>query len=417
VDRVAPNHPVFLARADGHGSVSNSLALRLGGVTRNTPNPFGGEILKDPGTGEPNGILLDSAQNLVRQHIPPPSEPELVEDLRAGIARTLAQGWTAIHIPGGSFAEVERLRQLYQSGEAKLRIYYAIRGPSDEARRLLEQGAQSGLYDNRLTVRSIKVTLDGALGSRGAALLAPYADADTSGFFTQNREEVLALSKEALRRGIQMMIHAIGDSANREVLNLYAQAFREVPAGERALADPRFRIEHAQILHPDDLPRFARLGVIASMQPSHAITDLHFAPSRLGIERLTASYAWRSLLDSGARIAGGSDAPVERGDTQIEFYAAVARKDLKGFQGEGWHPEQRVSREEALRMFTAAAAYAAFEEEFQGTLEPGKVADLTVFSRDIMTAPEAQILEADVLMTIIGGEIGYQKSLRSTSPR
>ncbi len=410
VDRIAPDNPVFLARADGHGSVSNSRALSLGGVTRNTPNPFGGEILKDPRTGEPNGMLLDSAQNLVRRHIPAPSEADLVEDLRAGMESTLAQGWTGIHIPGGSFAEVERLRALYQSGAAKLRIYYAIRGPSDDARRLLDEGAQIGLFGHRLTVRSIKVTLDGALGSRGAALLEPYADAPGSGFLTQQPDEVLALSKDALRRGIQMMVHAIGDRANRELLNIYERAFSEVPAAERAVSESRFRNEHSQILHPDDLPRFARLGVIASMQPSHAITDLHFAPSRLGIERLAASYAWRSLLASGATIAGGSDAPVERGDARIEFYAAVARRDLSGFQGEGWRPQEKVTREEALRMFTTGAAYAAFEEDSKGTLEPGKLADLSVFSKDILTVPEAEILDAEPVMTIIGGEVAWQRT-------
>ena len=250
--------------------------------------------------------------------------------------------------------------------------------------------------------------LDGALGSKGAALLENYSDYNSNGFFTANPDEVYAMTEEALRKGIQLMTHAIGDRANREILNIYEKALNAVPADQRRVKDPRLRIEHAQIVHPDDVPRFARLGVIPSMQPSHAIGDLHFAPSRLGMARFARAYAWRTFIDSGARVAGGSDAPVERGDPRIEFYAAVTRKDLSGYSGEGWHPELKVSREEALKMFTIWPAYASFEESIKGSIEPGKLADLTVFSKDIMTIPETEILKAQTRMTIIGGEIAYE---------
>lgn len=409
LDKVSPDNPVFLVRADGHGAVANSAALKIAGITRATKNPAGGEIMRDAKTGEPNGMILDSAQSLVRAKIPAATEQDLVKNLEVGIAKTLEQGWTTVHVPGGNFAEIERLKKMYEGGGAKLRVYYAVSGPGPESRKLLDQGAQIGLYDNRLSVRSIKVALDGALGSKGAALLENYSDYNSNGFFTADLQEVYAMTEEALRKGIQVMTHAIGDRANREILNIYQKALAAVPEIQRTLPQARFRIEHAQIVHPDDLRRPSRLGIILSMQPSHAITDLHFAPSRLGMARLAGAYAWRAFIDSGARIAGGSDAPVERGDPRIEFYAAVTRRDLKGYSGEGWHPEMKVTRDEALRMFTRWPAYASFEENLKGSVEPGKLADLTVLSKDIMTVPEAEILTAETLMTIIGGEVVYKK--------
>ncbi len=411
LDKVSPDNPVFLTRADGHAAVANSAALKIAGITRATRNPEGGEIMREPKSGEPNGMILDNAKGLIQDKISPSPEEDIDRNLEVGIAKTLEQGWTTVHVPGGSFAEIDRLKQTYENGKTKLRVYYAVSGPGPESRKLLDQGAQTGLYSDRLNVRSIKVVLDGALGSKGAALLENYNDYNSNGFFTAKPDEVYAMTEEALRKGIQVMTHAIGDRANREILNIYERALNAVPADQRKLKDPRFRIEHAQIFHADDLPRPAKLGVILSMQPSHAITDLHFAPSRLGMARLAGAYAWRTFLDSGAKIAGGSDAPVERGDPRIEFYAAVTRKDLKGYSAEGWHPELRVTREEALKMFTIWAAYASFEESIKGSIEPGKLADLTVFSKDIMTVPEMDILKAETLMTIIGGEIVYEKKV------
>ena len=332
LDQVSPKNPVFLTRADGHGAVANSVAIRLAGVTPATPNPFGGEIMRVPPTGEPNGMFLG---------------------------------------------------------------------------RLLREGPTLDAFDQRLTCRALKVSFDGALGSKGAALLENYSDYDTAGFLKWKEEELLPMFEEALRQGIQVWTHAIGDRANRETLNLYAKAFQRVPPAQRKVQEPRWRIEHAQIVAPSDLPRFAQLGVIPSMQPSHAIGDLHFAVSRLGLKRLAGAYAWQSFIQSGAIIPGGSDAPVERGEPMIEFYAAVARKDLQGYSGAGWHPEQAVSREQALKMFTIGAAYAAFAEAVRGSLEPGKRADLTVLSQDLMNIPEADILQTRCLMTVVNGEVVY----------
>jgi predicted amidohydrolase YtcJ len=411
LDRVAPNNPVILGRADGHGSVANSAALNLGGISKNTPNPFGGEISKDKQSGEPNGMLLDSAQGLVRRRIPPTSPADAERAVVLGVKRNIELGWTQIQDAGGSYGEVELFKKLYGEGKIKLRIYKAVHGPSPSATRLLNEGATIGAFDNRFTFRTIKVVSDGALGSRGAALLDPYSDAaDTSGFLTVKAEELRPMLVDALRKGIQVETHAIGDRANRFILDEYEAAFKAVPESQRKVADPRWRVEHAQIVNPADIPRFAKLGIIPSMQPSHAIGDLHFAPSRLGIPRLDGSYAWETFIKSGVVIAGGSDAPVERGEPMIEFYAAVARKDQKGFSGEGWHPEEAVSRADALKMFTLWPAYAAFEEKLRGSIEVGKLADLTILSADIMTIPAPEILKTRCVMTVINGEIVYQGS-------
>jgi predicted amidohydrolase YtcJ len=411
LDKVSPNNPVILGRADGHGAVANSAALKLAGVDKNTPNPFGGEISKDKESSEPNGMLLDSAQGLVRRRVPDTTPEEAERAVVLGVKRDIELGWTQIQDAGGSFAEVDIFKKLYAAGTIKLRIYKAVYGPGPNATRLINEGPTIGAFGNRLTVRSIKVVSDGALGSRGAALLGPYSDApDTSGFLTVKAEELRPMLVNALRKGIQVETHAIGDKANRFILDEYEAALKAVPASERKVAEPRWRVEHAQIVNPEDIPRFAKLGIIPSMQPSHAIGDLFFAPKRLGIERLAGAYAWESFIKSGIVVPGGSDAPVERGEPMIEFYAAVARKDQKGFSGEGWHPEEAVTREQALKMFTIWPAYAAFEEKMRGTIEVGKLADLTILSADIMTIPAPEILKTRCVMTVINGEIVYEGS-------
>ncbi|HWQ35647.1 MAG TPA: amidohydrolase [Blastocatellia bacterium] len=409
LDRIAPNNPVYLTRADGHGAVVNSAAFKIAGITKETESPFGGEIMKDKQTGEPNGMLLDRAQGLVGRHIPRETREQIEQALILADKRSTSLGWTQVHDAGVSFDQIEMVRKLYSEGKLKIRLYEAIRGPGADAQKLLREGPITGLFDNRLTVRTIKVSIDGALGSKGAALLEPYADHDTTGFLTQKEEDVVPLLKEALKKGIQVEVHAIGDLANRTILDWYERAFNEVPPIQRQdRSDPRWRVEHAQIVHPDDIPRFAKMKIIPSMQPSHAIGDLHFAPSRLGLKRLEGAYAWQTFIKQGNIIAGGSDAPVERGEPMIEFYAAVARKDLKGFSGEGWHPEQKVTREQALKMFTIWAAYAAFEEKMRGSVEPGKLADLTVLSNDIMRIAEPEILKTKCVMTIINGEVVFE---------
>jgi predicted amidohydrolase YtcJ len=411
LDKVSPNNPVILGRADGHGAVANSAALKLAGVDKTTPNPFGGEISKDKESGEPNGMLLDSAQGIVRRHVPPTTRAEEERAVELGVKRDIELGWTQIQDAGGSFAEVDIFKKLYAAGTIKLRIYKAVYGPGPNATRLMKEGPTIGAFGNRLTVRTIKVVSDGALGSRGAALLGPYSDMpDTSGFLTVKAEELRPMLVEALRKGIQVETHAIGDKANRFILDEYETALKAVPPSERKVAEPRWRVEHAQIVNPVDIPRFAKLGIIPSMQPSHAIGDLFFAPKRLGMDRLAGAYAWESFIKSGVVVPGGSDAPVERGEPMIEFYAAVARKDQHGFSGEGWHPEEAVTRNQALKMFTIWPAYAAFEEKLRGTIEVGKLADLTILSADIMTIPELEILKTRNVMTVINGEIVYEAS-------
>jgi len=422
LDKISPNNPVILGRADGHGAVANSMALKLGGVTKETKDPFGGQILRDKQTGEPTGMLLDNAQALVRRQVPPGAEGNDEQAAVLADKRSIALGWTQIQDPGGSYRDVDLYKKLYGEGKLKIRIYKAVYGPppsNPDAQRLLDEGPIIEAFGNRLNVRAIKVVSDGALGSGGAALLAPYSDvpeiksADgtmkrNAGFLRVKDEELQPMLKQALQKGIQVETHAIGDYANRFILDEYEKALNAVPKSERKIAEPRWRIEHAQIVNPSDIPRFAKLGIIPSMQPSHAIGDLHFAPSRLGMERLHGAYAWNSFIKSGVIVPGGSDAPVERGEPMIEFYAAVARKDIRGYSGEGWHPEEKVTREEALKMFTIWPAYVAFEESLRGTIEDGKLADLTVLSADIMKIPEMEILKTHCLMTVIGGEIVFK---------
>lgn len=408
LDKITPNNPVFLTRADGHASIANSAALEIARIDRNTPDPFGGQILKK--NGDPNGMLLDHAQDLVAKNIPKATQAEREEALLRGIDREIKLGWCEIQNAGSHKEDIDVIQNAFRAGKIKSRFVNAVYGPGQDAQNFLSEGAAINAFDYHFTQRTIKVLFDGALGSRGAALLKPYSDApETSGLLREKPEDLRPMFEEALRRGIQVETHALGDRANRLILDLYEQAFKAVPADERKIREPRWRIEHAQIVDADDIPRFAKLGVIPSMQPSHAISDLFFAPARLGMDRLVGAYAWQSFLKSGCIIAGGSDAPVERGEPMIEFYAAVARKSIKGKSGEGWHPEQAVSRADALKMFTIWPAYAAFEEKDKGSIEVGKLADFTVLSRDIMKIPEAEILETQNEMTVIGGEIIYSR--------
>jgi predicted amidohydrolase YtcJ len=412
---IAPDNPVFLTRADGHAAIANTAALKIAKIDKNTPNPFGGEILKDKTSGEPTGMLLDNAQDLVEKNIPKPTQAEREEALLRGVNREIGLGWCEIQNAGSHKEDIELIKKAFADGKAKIRFINCIFGPGEDAQRFLKEGSTINEYDHRFTQRTIKVIFDGALGSRGAALLKPYNDApDTSGYLTEKPEDLKPMFEEALRRGIQVETHAIGDRANRMILDLYEQAFKAVPPEQRKIREKtRWRVEHAQIVDPADIPRFAKLGVIPSMQPSHAISDLFFAPARLGMDRLAGAYAWQSFLKSGAIICGGSDAPVERGEPMIEFYAAVARKSIKGESAEGWHPEQAVSREQALKMFTIWPAFAAFEENDKGSIEVGKLADFTVLSQDIMKIPEPQILKTRSEMTVIGGEILYAHWVRT----
>ena len=411
LDRFSSDKPVILERADGHAVVVNSLALELAGISSESNDPHGGRIEKDK-NGEPTGMLIDKATSLVEKLIPKTTKQEDKRDLKAGIDSNVSLGWTQVQIAGGTFSDIEILEEIKKEGNLLQRVYFAV-SAGEPAETLLRLGPKLD-PENMLTVRGIKLYADGALGSRGAALLEKYDDQDTTGLLIFTKEETLPVLEEALKKGIQIQTHAIGDKGNRITLDWYQEAFNSIVDEERKVIDPRWRIEHSQIITKEDQIRFRDMEIIASMQPSHAIGDLHFAPSRLGMQRVGNGYVWRNLIDLGVVVAGGSDAPVEIGDPRIEFYAAVARKDLDGFYDKGWHLEQAVTREEALKMFTIWPAFAAFQEDVNGTIEVGKLADLTIFSKDIMKVPEEEILEAQVIMTIVNGKIVFEDKKKGT---
>jgi predicted amidohydrolase YtcJ len=383
LDALVLKNPVVLQRADGHASIANSMALRLAGITASSQAPQGGAINLGP-DGQPTGMLIDHAQGLVWRLVPAPEETELQRALQFADRRELALGWTQVQDMHGNWTEVERMRKLYAEGKLHIRLLKAIDGPGPWADRLIAQGPGSPEFNDRLEVRGIKLVMDGALGSRGAALLEPYSDdLGNTGLITVDTVSALDMMKRALRAGVQVQTHAIGDRANRDILELYARAMTAVPPAERKIAEPRWRVEHAQLVAQVDFPKFKQLGLIASMQPSHAIGDLFFAPDRLGIDRLNGAYAWQTFFSLDVPVAGGSDAPVERGEPDIEFYAAVARKSLDG------------------------RSYAAFEEDRHGSIETGKAADFSIFDQDLMTVPEADILKIRNRYTIIAGNIVY----------
>ena len=411
LDRFSSDKPVILERADGHAVVVNSLALELAGISSESNDPHGGRIEKDK-NGEPTGMLIDKATSLVEKLIPKTTKQEDKRDLKAGIDSNVSLGWTQVQIAGGTFSDIEILEEIKKEGNLLQRVYFAV-SAGKPAETLLRLGPKLD-PENMLTVRGIKLYADGALGSRGAALLEKYEDQDTTGLLIFTKEETLPVLEEALKKGIQIQTHAIGDKGNRITLDWYQEAFNSIVDEERKVIDPRWRIEHSQIITKEDQIRFRDMEIIASMQPSHAIGDLHFAPSRLGMQRVGNGYVWRNLIDLGVVVAGGSDAPVEIGDPRIEFYAAIARKDLDGFYDRGWHLEQAVTREEALKMFTIWPAFAAFQEDVNGTIEVGKLADLTIFSKDIMKVPEEEILEAHVIMTIVNGKIVFEGKKKGT---
>ncbi|HWE47892.1 MAG TPA: amidohydrolase [Caulobacteraceae bacterium] len=405
LDAVAPDNPVVLERSDGHAKVANSMALKLAGITRDTQPPFGGQILKDK-AGEPTGMLVDSAMELIDKITPPTTEARKVEEYRAAFKVYSAYGWTGMHNLDVQYADIPIIEGFDTRGEAPLKVYNAV--DWRDAKRFLADGPRA-TPDGRVTTRMIKFFMDGSLGSRGAALLAPYSDDPGNVGFQQMKEaDVLPIWEEALRNGVQVATHAIGDRGNRMALDWYEDAFKAVPPSERKVNPPRWRIEHAQIVDPVDIPRFAKLGIIPSMQASHAIGDFYFAPKRLGEARLKGAYAWKSFIQAGSIVPGGTDAPVERGDPRIEFYAAITRRSLDGFQTPQWHPEEAVDRATALKMYTLWPAYASFRENELGMIKPGYRADFTVFDTDFMTADPKAILKAKAMMTMLDGKVAYR---------
>ena len=393
LDAVSPDNPVILTRADGHALVANTAALTAAGITDETPDVPGGKIERDA-EGKATGMLIDNAMGQAYALVAEPAPEDITRAFVVGSSAYAARGWTGVHNMSVNPRDAATMERLDLEGRMPLRLHNAY------DREGFEIAASRAHETDTITNRSVKLYMDGALGSRGALLIEPYSDRpNTSGLSLMEPEILAELMDRAANENVQLAIHAIGDLANRRILDEYNSG--GFPA------DLRWRIEHTQILHPDDIARVAELGLIASMQPSHAIGDLKFAPDRLGPNRLYGAYAWQSLLDTGAVVLGGSDAPVEVGTPQIEFYAAVARKDLEGFSNEDWYAEEALSREQALALFTTAPAFGAFMEDDLGTIEVGKLADFTVFDRDLMTIPEAEILQAQTVMTVVHGEIVY----------
>ena len=406
LDAAAPGRVVLLGRADGHAVVASTPALEAANIAATTEAPFGGEILKGP-DGQPTGLLIDAAEQLVARLMPQVDVEATRNAYRAGFRVEANYGWTGVHFMSAPWKDIPLLEAMAEAGEAPLRIYNSV--TPDGAEALMASGPRS-VADGRIITRAVKFYADGALGSRGAALFEPYNDApDTSGLMQTTEADMVPMLERALRSGIQVATHAIGDRGNAEVSSWYAGAMENVSSLEwKGGTDARWRIEHAQIMRPVNYGYFQNLPIIASMQPSHAIGDLHFAPARLGDARLDGAYAWKSLSDLGIIVVGGSDAPVERGDPLIEFYAAVARRDLDGFQGPDWRPNEAVSRETALKMFTLWPAYASFREDELGTIEVGKRADFTAFDIDLMTVPEADIPKGKAVLTVVDGVVAYR---------
>lgn len=403
-----PAHPVWLKRVDGHAGLANAAAMRRAGITRETQAPPGGAILRDA-AGEPTGVLIDTAMALVERHVA--AAPDTAALLLKAQEMCLSVGLTGVHDAGVSPADIDAYEQLIARGDLRIRVYALVSFPVA----VPYFAARSPRVDPWLTVRACKLYADGALGSRGAWLHGPYADRPTdetgreyTGLAIMPQSQIRQVALDGLRRGYQVCTHAIGDRANSEVLDAYEAAIKEV-SGDGPPPEPRFRIEHAQILALDDIARFASLGVIASMQPTHCTSDMRWAEARIGTQRVRGAYAWASLLRAGAKIAAGSDFPVESHNPMLGFYAAVTRQNEQGQPEGGWQPQERMTREQALRAFTIDAAYAAFEESEKGTLEAGKLADFVVLDRDILTCPEREILATRVLQTVVGGRTVFRR--------
>jgi predicted amidohydrolase YtcJ len=403
--QAAPANPVYLTRVDGHAALVNKAALDAAGITRDTPDPPGGRLIRTPG-GEPTGVLIDTAQGLVARKIPPVSAEQLEDRILLADAEARRLGLTTVHDAGVPPATVEVYKRLIDAGKLKTRLYVMLQGPLPVLEAEFKKGPVIS-HGGRLTVRAIKIGADGALGSRGAALLEPYSDEPaTTGLMTTPPEDIYAQTLAASRAGFQTCIHAIGDRANRVVMSVFERVQAEVPGAR----DLRMRNEHAQILDAADIPRFAQLNVIASMQATHATSDMPWVPARIGAERTAeGAYVWQRLIRSGVIIANGSDFPVEPPDPLLGIYAAITRQDPAGMPEGGWMPDERMSREETLKSFTWNAAYAAHAEKDLGSLEVGKLADMVLLDKNVMTIDPPDILSTSVIATVIGGEIVFER--------
>ncbi|HVF39024.1 MAG TPA: amidohydrolase [Gemmatimonadaceae bacterium] len=404
LSRALPNNPVALERIDGHATLANAAAMRAAGVTAATRDPEGGRIVRLP-DGSPSGVFVDNASSFIDRAVPALTRAQRRDAIIAAIAEANKWGLVGIHDAGAGRGTIDIYERLAREGRFNLRNYVMISDDSAAIRHYMARGPASALYDGRLWLRAVKMYSDGALGSRGAALLAPYSDEPgNSGLIVSPPQHIEAVAKAGLRNGFQINVHAIGDRGNRIVLDAFEAALRAVPT-----ADHRFRVEHAQVISPTDIPRFSTLGVIPSMQASHQTSDMPWAERRVGGERIKGAYAWRSLLNSGVVIPNGSDFPVEEVNPLISFHAAVTRQDASNAPAGGWYPEQVMTRSEALKSMTIWPAFAAFQEATMGSLSLGKYMDFVILDRDIMTVPPPEILQSRVISTWIGGRSVYER--------
>ena len=407
---LTPDNPVALTHASGHAAFFNQKAMEMAGVDASTGDPPGGEILRDD-SGDPCGVFRETAQGLVSRArtaaLARRSPAEVERSLRTAVElaarECLSKGVTSFQDAGSSIREVDFLRRVADEGPLPVRLYVMIRDNNALMAQHLDRVRVVGAGGDTLTVRALKRSIDGALGARGAWLLQPYSDSpDSTGLNTATVESVTETARLAAEHDYQLCVHAIGDRANREVLDIFEHAFGAYPQ----LDDPRWRVEHAQHLALSDIPRFAELGAIASMQGVHCTSDAPWVIPRLGAQRAEeGAYVWRKLIDSGALVINGTDAPVEDVDPIASYYASVTRRAA---DGSAFYPGQRMTREEALKSYTSWAAKAAFEEDLKGSLTPGKLADMVVLDQNLLTVPDDEILETDVVYTIVGGEIVYE---------
>lgn len=432
LDKVSPKNPVALTRIDGHALWVNKKALEIAGINKNTPNPEGGEIKKDK-NGNPTGLLIDNAMNLVYKVIPPPTDEELEKTILVSTNNLVKYGITSVHDMGVSERTIKIYRKLADEGKLPIRVHAYVDGIGETWNKYLKEGKLIGYANNFVNVDGVKLFVDGAMGSRGALMSEPYQDdPDNFGLMLLSEEQIYNVTRDAIRNGLQVATHAIGDSGNFLVLNAYQKAIEELKP-----QDARLRIEHVQVIRPEDIRRLADLKIIPSMQPVHATSDMPWAEARLGPERVKWSYAYKSVLKETKMIAGGSDFPVENPSVLEGIYAAITRQDKEGhpknaddvlklvkekkwviskegikdpgnFEN-GWYPDQKLTIDEAIKSFTKWAAYAVFEENKKGTIEIGKWADFTILDKDLYNILPDEILNTSVLMTIVNGKIVYKK--------
>ncbi|MBL4642390.1 MAG: amidohydrolase [Flavobacteriaceae bacterium] len=409
LSKISPDNPVYLKRVDGNSAFVNQKALEIAGITKHTPSPDGGVITKK-NNGEPTGVLINKAMNLVIQHIPKDSEAAIKRKYLLAVKECNKYGLTGIHEAGVSTDKIDLYKKLIDNNELNIRMYAML---GDQTKPVLDVDLVSFFKKNRiheyghhmLSVKSIKIFFDGALGSRGAAFYSPYDDdSDNTGLLRVTPEYITKVAKAALEADIGVNTHCIGIRGNRLCLDAYEKALKDFPN-----KDHRFRIEHAQVVRDEDIAKYTSLGVIPSMQLVHSTSDMGFIEDRIGKVRAKGSYAWRSFIDAGNIIACGSDFPVEQVNPLLGIYAAVTRQDANGLPESGWNPEQRMTIEEAIKGFTIWAAYAAFQEDILGSIEKGKLADFTILDKDILSIIPKEILTTTVAYTIVGGKIVYQK--------